>query len=89
MEAMLCGCFVIGYHGNGGREYFKKEFSCPIESTDIFTFANKVEEVINQYKSKPSLLIEKGKQASEYIKQNYSLEKEEANILAFWKNFIF
>ena len=38
-EAMACGCYVVGFPGLGGREYFDPTFSCPIEEGDVLAFA--------------------------------------------------
>ena len=27
VEAMACGCLVVGYHGHGGKEFLKPEWS--------------------------------------------------------------
>ena len=43
LEAMSAGCLVIGYHGMGGREFFHREFSVPIEFGDIRAYVEAVE----------------------------------------------
>lgn len=85
-EAMACGCIVIGYHGNGGKEFFKPEFSYPIPQADIIAFAKAVEEVMDIYKNNPELLREKGLKAANFIRENYSLEREAGDIIGFWRN---
>ena len=50
MEAMASGCVVIGYHGRGGKEYFQRSFSYPIEAGDIVGFAKAVESVLAREK---------------------------------------
>jgi len=52
-EAMLSGCIVVGYHGWGGREYFRPEFCYPVEPGDVLTFARRMEEVIRLYHKQP------------------------------------
>ncbi|MBU1864301.1 MAG: glycosyltransferase [Candidatus Omnitrophica bacterium] len=85
-EAMACGCIVIGYHGRGGKEYFKTEFSYPIEQGDIITFSKTVEEVIQEWNKDPRILNEKRQKASEYILQNYSKKWQEKEVVGFWSN---
>lgn len=87
-EAMACGCIVIGYHGQGGKELFKEEFSYPIEYHDLINFTKKVEEVIRQYEINKEYLIKKGELASQFIHQRYSLESEEAAIVRIWTKII-
>jgi len=84
MEAMLCGCVVVGYHGRAGLEYFNPSFCYPVDVGDIIGFARSVEEVIAAYKETPSLIAEKGKKASEYITLNYNAQIEEADLTRIW-----
>jgi len=84
-EAMACGCVVIGFHGGGGREFFKPEFSYPIEQGDIADFARTVEEVILTYKETPEYVLEKGRKAAAYIQEHYSPKIEEQEVIAAWE----
>lgn len=75
-EAMACGCIVIGYHGQGGKEYLKQPYAHPIDSGDIVHFGLTVEKIalnVDAYK-------DEGKMASEYMLQNYSQEQEKEDI---------
>ena len=83
-EALSCGCVVIGFHGGGGREFFKPEFSYPIEQGDIIAFAQTVEAVIREYRRNPMGILEKGKAASEFIHENYSAGLEEREVVGAW-----
>ncbi len=84
-EAMSCGCVVIGYHGMGGKEYFKKDFCFPIETGNIILFAKTVEQALELYRKNPDGLTEMGKNASFYIRENYSKEIEKKDVIDFWK----
>jgi hypothetical protein len=46
LEALACGCLVVGYHGLAGREYFRPPFAIAVEDGDIAGFARSVEEAI-------------------------------------------
>jgi GT2 family glycosyltransferase/tetratricopeptide (TPR) repeat protein len=48
LEAMACGCLVVGYHGRGGHEYFRPEFSLPVEAGDVVGFAKAAETVLRR-----------------------------------------
>lgn len=84
-EAMACGCTVIGYPGGGGAEYLLPEFSYPVPDGDIVAFARTVEEVLGEHTRNPGLLAEKGRRASEFILDRYSVEREEQSCLAAWR----
>ncbi|NOX54731.1 MAG: glycosyltransferase [Planctomycetes bacterium] len=83
-EAMACGCFVVGYHGQGGREFFRPEFSCPIDTGDITAYVQAVEAALAQWRDSPETIREKGRQASQFIRTVYSPENERQDVLAVW-----
>jgi len=80
-EAMACGCIVIGYHGQGGKEFFKKNLTFSIEHSDLFSYAKQICYVIEQFKTNPLTTLQIGKQASDYIIKTYSLANQEKSIL--------
>lgn len=84
-EAMACGCIVIGYHGMGGREYFNPDFCYPIETGNVLDFAGTVEQVLDIYKKDPGLLERKALNASSFIREQYSEQKEKEDILRCWE----
>lgn len=87
-EAMASGCVVIGFHGGGGREFFKPEFSYPIEQGDIIGFAKTVEEVIQSFEQDPAPILEKGRLAANYIREQYSFELEEQEVVSAWRSIL-
>jgi len=88
LEAMACGCVVVGYHGMGGKEYFNSDFSYPVEAPDVLAFASTVEKVIQEYRQNKNYILDKAKKASEYARTHYSLKGQEEDIIKFWKQFI-
>lgn len=83
-EAMACGCYVIGYSGQGGKEYLKPEFSNPIEDGNIIEFVQKIEEIIKIYEENPQEILNKGKLSSHFILENYSLKNEINDTVSIW-----
>jgi glycosyltransferase involved in cell wall biosynthesis len=84
VEAMSCGCYVIGYRGQAGKEYFKSEFSSPVEDGNIIEFVEKIEKALKIYEDDPQDILQKGKNASNFIHENYSLKNEENDTLNIW-----
>lgn len=84
IEAMMCGCLVIGYDGRGGQEYFNDEFSYRIDRGDIIGFARTVEDVICRYRTDQTVFDTQRQRASEYVRKMYSPEKEAEDILRCW-----
>lgn len=87
-EAMSCGNIVIGYPGNAGKEYFKPEFSFPIEENNIIDYVLKIEEVCLKLEKNPKWLEEIGQKAAEYVNENYSMNHEEKSILEVWTKIL-
>ena len=81
VEAMKSGCYVIGYGGNGGNEYFKEEFSSKIVDRDIISFVKEIESTCVTFNENSNYIIEKGKKAHDFITKNYNLINEENDIV--------
>jgi len=88
-EAMACGCVVVGYHGNAGREFYKDDFSYSVPAGDVLNFARTLEQLLNQYEANPQELIDSGLRASEFIHAHYSPDQEEKDLLMFWQKIVF
>jgi glycosyltransferase involved in cell wall biosynthesis len=87
-EAMLSGALVVGYHGFGGREYFLKDFSWPIEVGDIIGFARTAEEVLNGVLRESQRYQKIALAARDFISREYSIERERKDILSFWDDLM-
>jgi glycosyltransferase involved in cell wall biosynthesis len=78
LEALACGCLVVGYHGLAGREYFHPPFATAVEDGDIIGFAQSVENAI--------LYLNKGDDsaamnaASRFALESYPLETEKRDL---------
>ncbi len=87
-EAMACGCITIGYHAGGGREFMKPEFSFPIPSGDVISYAETIEEVIMNYDVEPDRFAAMGKAASDFILATYTPQRETEDIVGFWRSML-
>jgi Glycosyl transferases group 1 len=83
-EAMACGCVTIGYHGRCGREFFRPEFSYPIELGDIEGYARTVERVICELDADAAPFERMTRAAAAYIGEHYSPRTETETILRCW-----
>jgi glycosyltransferase involved in cell wall biosynthesis len=89
VEAGACGCTVVGYHGNGGKEFLSEETGYPVEQGDVYHFAQRLEHVINLFDSgQTDEPIQKQQQFQKLIKEKYSLENEQKSILNAWKRLL-
>ena len=87
-EAMACGCVVIGYHGNGGREFFTPEYGFPIEVGDIIGFAMAAEQVLRTLDRDPHAYADMTRRASQFIHSTYSVENERIDIISVWRQIL-
>jgi hypothetical protein len=87
-EAMACGCVTLGYHGRGGREFFTPEHGFPIEAGDILGFTAAAEGVLNDLRRDPTPLLEKAKRAAAFIRETYSPEREQHDIVQVWREIL-
>jgi glycosyltransferase involved in cell wall biosynthesis len=78
---MACGCYVVGFTGLGGREYFDPGFSSPIEEGDVLAFAK---ETAAMLASDPATLGKRARCASEYVLSRYSPSGQREDLLAFF-----
>jgi hypothetical protein len=83
MEAIASGCFVVGYSGYGGEEYFGPAHCYGVMAGDIIQFASTLEQVMSWCKM-GKVYPEERKRASEWILNEYSQERERADVLSFW-----
>jgi len=86
-EAMSCGCYVVGYCGQGGEEYFKPEFSTAVPDGDIISFVKSVENVCQQIEENP-LFRSKVMLASNFIREHYSVKNEENDVVNIWEKIL-
>lgn len=84
-EAMASGCYVIGFHGLGGREYFRPEFSQPVEEGNVLAFALAAASALAE---DPVGLAERGGQAASYILSNYGLQQQREDLLTFFSELL-
>jgi glycosyltransferase involved in cell wall biosynthesis len=80
-EAMASGCYVIGFSGIAGREYFRPEFSHPVEDGDVLAFAKATAAALAE---DPATLSKKGIEASSHILACYSLDGQRDDLLGFF-----
>lgn len=86
-EAIACGCIVIGYHGQGGREYLRPPYAHVVETGNIISFAKEVERIALDYTSNPQKYLKDTQEGSKFILQTYSPQFEKEDIANAWRIF--
>jgi glycosyltransferase involved in cell wall biosynthesis len=83
-EAMAAGCYVVGYSGLAGREFFLPRFCSPVPEGDVLAFARAASGLLNEYCRSPERIRAAGLAAAGLIAANYSIEEQRADLLAFF-----
>lgn len=89
IEAMACGCIPIGYHGNGGKEYFNKNLNFHIEERNVIKFVEKIEDVCLKMEASTELYLKLSRKNADFVQTNYNLNKEVVSVVDFWKKIKF
>ncbi|MFT4287056.1 glycosyltransferase [Nocardioides sp.] len=81
-EAMASGCYVIGYTGQGGEEFFDPAHSAPVPDSALADYVAAVERAIAGYEADPAALAGLGHAAARAVTERYSLAGLRADLLA-------
>jgi glycosyltransferase involved in cell wall biosynthesis len=87
-EAMASGSYVIGFHGFGGQEFMRPEFSCPVETDDVIAVAEAVEKVIAADSADEQWCGERGRLASSFVLDQYSEERERHSVVSAYRDLL-
>jgi glycosyltransferase involved in cell wall biosynthesis len=88
LEAMACGCVVVGYDGFGGREYFQRGHAVVIPQGDVIGFAAAVEKTIVGLDANPDKWRGLTRSASEFVLSTYTPRQEEQEIMEAWRQIL-
>jgi hypothetical protein len=82
-EAMACGCYVVGFTGLGGREFFYPDLCAPVEEGNVLALANAAEQAMSNFNIDASNIRKVTLKASSIIRNEYSIEKQTRDIGSF------
>jgi Glycosyl transferases group 1 len=81
LEALACGCLVVGFNGFGGREFFRAPFATAVEDGDVASYARAVEDVMRRVERDPAGADADAAAGVSFAQENYSLEVELQDLL--------
>jgi glycosyltransferase involved in cell wall biosynthesis len=87
-EAMASGCYVIGFTGLAGREFFEPNVCTPIEEGNILAFAQAVEQAMAEFDKDAQAVRDRGLAASELIRSRYSPEAQLDELATFYTSLL-
>jgi hypothetical protein len=70
-EAMAAGCYVIGFTGDGGREFMRQQWCSPIDEPDLTAFAAEVERVAVAWSAGSTELQTAVAEARDFVVSHY------------------
>lgn len=73
-EAMAAGCHVVGFTGDGGREFMLPEFCTVVEDQDLVSFAAAVETIVDSLEQDRSALDVRTTGGRAFVCEAYSSE---------------
>jgi glycosyltransferase involved in cell wall biosynthesis len=86
-EAMACGCYVVGFTGFAGREFFDPSTSTPVEEGNILAFAKAVERTLLHFDEDGNAMRQRALKASANVLEEYSIENQRADLQTFFGSF--
>lgn len=84
-EAMASGCYVVGFPGLGGRDFFDPAYCTPVPESDLLAYATAVEDAIARYDADPGDLAAAGRAASQRILGHYHEPGLREDLHAFYQ----
>ena len=85
LEAIACGCLVVGFTGHAGAEFFRPPFATAIEDGDIGTFAAEVERLLAWTEEDPLAARQAALDGSQYVLHTYSSEVEQRDLVGLFQ----
>jgi len=81
IEALACGCLVVGFHGFAGREYFRPPFAEAVEDGDVLAFARAVERLARRIDEDPVGTAALGDAGARFALDRYSPAREQSDLV--------
>jgi hypothetical protein len=81
LEALACGCTVVGYHGFGGRELFEAPSAVAIEDSDTVAFARAAEAVLRRFELDPAGAEADAAAGARFALERYSPAAERQSLI--------
>lgn len=88
LEAMACGCLIVGYTGYAGVEYFKRPFATAVEDGDVAAFASEVERIMAWTESDQSTARKVALEGSQFALTGYTEAMERRAIVDLFRELV-
>lgn len=85
LEAMACGCLVLGFHGSGGREYMTPEVCIPFDESDLLGLTGAFVEALRHWDSLADQYVHTASRAVTLALSEYNQEREASDVEAIFR----
>jgi hypothetical protein len=72
-EAMAAGCYVVGFTGDGGREFMDPQWCSPIADENVVAFAQEAARVARAWERDPEAVQRRADRGREFVASQYTL----------------
>lgn len=87
-EAMAAGAYVVGFTGDGAKEYMLPEHSSPIPESDCVEAARRTLEAMRWFTEDRSTWDERTGAAARFIRERYSPERSRTALARAWEEIL-
>lgn len=85
LEAIACGCLVVGFTGYAGVEYFQQPFATAVEDGDVGAFAAAVEQLLTWSEREPLAARQVALDGSRRVLEQYTAESEKQDLIRLFE----
>ncbi len=85
LEAIACGCLVVGFTGHAGAEYFQRPFATSVDDGDIGRFAAEAERILTWTEADPGTAWQAALAGSQYATSTYSPDAERCDLVGLFQ----
>ena len=81
-EAMAAGCYVVGFTGDGGREFMLPEFCSPVDDPNLLGLVKEVERVTELWATEPAVMNQRVNSARDFVLAHFSYENFRESLIS-------
>lgn len=86
LEAIACGCHVVGFSGVAGREYFDVEAAHEVREDDLLDYGQTLEKILACYESDSDQYDWVGTKSAREVLRRYTVEEEKVALLTVFES---
>ena len=85
-EAMASGCYVVGFTGDGGREFMLPEFCSPVDDPNLIQVVKEVERATELWAAESAVMSQRVSAARDFVLTNFSYDRFHDNLVSTFED---